>query len=62
MQYCFMVKLFNRIIGLLILIFGGEKTKSWTLRKVLVEERFWFMVKGIGQGMINKSLTSFFSL
>ena len=33
MQYCFMVKLFIRIIGLHILIFGGEKTKSWTLRK-----------------------------
>ena len=33
MQYCFMVKLIIRIIGLHILIFGGEKTKSWTLRK-----------------------------
>ena len=28
-----MVKLIIRIIGLHILIFGGEKTKSWTLRK-----------------------------
>ena len=33
MQYCFMVELIIRIIGLHILIFGGEKTKSWTLRK-----------------------------